>query len=106
MEDKEENGGGFFWFLAGLGLGAAIAMLYAPRPGREVRGFISESAGNARDFLTRRGPEVYDKGQELIEEAATMVTGVASGAAAASEGTEHSSRAGRRAGRRRKHAQA
>ena len=77
MEHREDDGDGFIWFLAGLGVGAAIAILYAPRAGREIRGFISETAEAARDFLsdtvTGSGHEAHDR--ELLDEATEMVSG-------------------------------
>ena len=33
----DQDGGGFVWFLAGLGLGGLIGVLYAPRAGSEIR---------------------------------------------------------------------
>ena len=42
MSDNE--GGSFLWFLAGLGIGAAVGILYAPKSGGEVRQRIWEVA--------------------------------------------------------------
>jgi len=39
-----DEGGGFGWFLAGLGLGALIGVLYAPKSGRETREDILRGA--------------------------------------------------------------
>ncbi len=75
MHYTEEGGSGFGWFLAGLGLGAGVAMLLAPKTGREVRGFIAEKAGDAREFVSRRGADVYEKGREWAEQASSMVSG-------------------------------
>ena len=53
-------------FLAGGAIGAAIALLYAPRTGSETRAIVAEAAneawGQAQDFGTQaavRGQEVY-----------------------------------------------
>ena len=41
-DEIEDNGGGsgsgFGWFLVGLGIGAAIGVLYAPQAGSEIAG--------------------------------------------------------------------
>jgi len=37
MSDSEGSVGGFGWFLAGLGLGALVGVLYAPKSGKETR---------------------------------------------------------------------
>lgn len=79
-------------FLAGGVIGAAIALLYAPRSGAETRAMVSEKVGeawgsaqefgaqasqNAQQFYqdaTAKGQEVYQtaaaKGQQLYQDAA------------------------------------
>ena len=42
MADREGNG--FLWFLAGLGVGAVVGVLYAPRSGDETRDAIRAKA--------------------------------------------------------------
>lgn len=87
MEYREEGGGSFVWFLAGLGVGAAVALLYAPRRGSEIRGFISEKAGEAGGYVGRHGKQVYEKGRELVDQATTKVGELTGrGAEAAQEG--------------------
>lgn len=46
MADEEQggSGSGFGWFLVGLGIGAAIGVLYAPQAGTETRESLAESA--------------------------------------------------------------
>ena len=36
----DRDGSGFLWFLAGLGVGAVVGVLYAPRAGEEMREII------------------------------------------------------------------
>ena len=60
----DRDGGGFVWFLAGLGVGAAVGLLYAPHSGEETREVLlskaqegSEKARQqARRALSRCGP--------------------------------------------------
>jgi gas vesicle protein len=40
----DHDGGGFLWFLAGLGVGALVGVLYAPRSGDEMRDVIRSKA--------------------------------------------------------------
>jgi gas vesicle protein len=54
----DDRGNGFMWFLAGLGLGAVVGVLYAPRPGRETRQAILDAADESREYLTDRGENV------------------------------------------------
>ena len=40
----DEGGSGFAWFLAGLGIGAVVGVLYAPKSGNETRQEILNKA--------------------------------------------------------------
>jgi gas vesicle protein len=56
MTDEMEDGGsnGFGWFLVGLGLGAAIGVLYAPKAGTETRDDLAESARERAEYLKQK----------------------------------------------------
>lgn len=53
----EDNSSNIGWFLAGLGLGAVIGILYAPKSGKETREQILSSALEGRDYVTARAGE-------------------------------------------------
>ena len=69
---EEESDGSLIWFLAGLALGVAVAILYAPRPGIEIREFLQETADEALDLLA---PHSGWDSSEVLDEAADMVGG-------------------------------
>lgn len=54
----DDRGNGFMWFLAGLGLGALVGVLYAPRSGRETRQAILDAAQDSREYMASRGDNV------------------------------------------------
>ena len=60
MSDNDSNSGGFGWFLAGLGIGALVGVLYAPKAGKETRDDIAAAALDARD----RANQLYNQGIE------------------------------------------
>lgn len=62
-----EKGSSFGAFLAGLGLGVAVGMLFAPRAGGETREIIKNKAGEGREYLKHRTSELRDQAGELIE---------------------------------------
>jgi gas vesicle protein len=63
----ENGGGGFLWFLAGLGVGAALGVLYAPQAGRETRDTLRSSAEGGRDFVTERAQKVRQQANTWAE---------------------------------------
>jgi gas vesicle protein len=64
---------GFGWFLAGLGLGALVGVLYAPKSGRETRQSLMDAAEEGRDFVVTKGRQAReqvgqysDRGKEVL----------------------------------------
>ncbi|MGH9784838.1 MAG: YtxH domain-containing protein [Terriglobia bacterium] len=64
-----ENNGStkFVYFLAGLGIGALIGILFAPQAGERTRELISEKAEEGRDYLLRKGREVRDQTSTIVD---------------------------------------
>lgn len=60
MADNDSSVGGFGWFLAGLGIGALVGVLYAPKSGKETRDDLMAGALDARD----RANQLYNQGME------------------------------------------
>jgi gas vesicle protein len=61
MADNE-SAGGFGWFLAGLGIGALVGVLYAPKSGKETRDDLRAGALEAKD----RANELYEQGKNQV----------------------------------------
>ena len=76
MASERSDAGAYLgWFLLGGVLGAAAALLLAPRSGRETRDFLVERSGDvarrAQGFageVQGRAGEWLDKSRELFEE--------------------------------------
>ena len=71
---SDEGGSGFGWFLAGLGIGAAIGMLYAPKSGQETRDELRRRAEEGREYVIKsardareQANEWVDKGKDFVE---------------------------------------
>jgi gas vesicle protein len=58
---SDRDGSGFLWFLAGLGIGAAVGILYAPKPGDETRQQIREAAGESRESVRARARQAREQ---------------------------------------------
>ena len=59
MSDRE-NSNNLMWFLAGLGFGALLGVLYAPRSGRETRTAIRNTAQEGKDFIKTEARKVQN----------------------------------------------
>jgi len=72
--NEEGVGSKFTYFLAGLGVGAVLALLFAPGPGEETRQLISDKAGEGKEYLTARSRELRRQAEELVEKAKDLVS--------------------------------
>ena len=72
MKDRDSDIS-FMWFLAGLGFGALLGVLYAPRSGRETREAIMDSAQEGREYIKRRGREARDSVAELVDDGKDLI---------------------------------
>ncbi|MDQ6706666.1 MAG: YtxH domain-containing protein [Acidobacteriota bacterium] len=64
---NEDESGRFSWFVAGAAIGAAVALLYAPKPGRETRDLLSRKSNEGRDALASTSTDIIDRGKNLYE---------------------------------------
>lgn len=78
---EESSESGWSPFIAGAVIGAAVALLFAPQRGSELRGMLSEYANRAKDDLGEKAEEAWDtavdrgkeyigKGKEVVGDAA------------------------------------
>jgi len=65
MSDRDGNS--FVWFLAGLGLGALVGVLYAPRPGSETRESLRSKAEEGRDYVRDRAREAREQANQWVD---------------------------------------
>lgn len=73
MSDRD-SGNGFMWFLAGLGFGALLGVLYAPRPGRETRESLMNTAQEGREYMKTRGREARDSMNDWVDRGKEVVS--------------------------------
>ena len=75
MSDDRDSGasGIILSFLVGGVVGAAVAILFAPRSGRETREMISERFRDGADQGRRFRDRAITKGRELLDEAGDYV---------------------------------
>lgn len=64
---ERDNSNSLVWFLAGLGAGALLGVLYAPRSGRETRQALRDKAEEGRDFVVTRGRQAKEQATQWAE---------------------------------------
>jgi gas vesicle protein len=65
MSNNSSIGDKFLYFLAGAGVGAVFALLFAPKSGRETREMLARTAADGRDYLSSKAAE----GKQFVENA-------------------------------------
>lgn len=69
---SEDNGGSkLAFFLAGLGIGGILALLFAPRSGKETRELIAQKTEEGRDYVTAKSQEIGKQVDEYAERVKT-----------------------------------
>jgi gas vesicle protein len=67
MAKESGSNADVLWLVAGLAVGGALGLLFAPRPGNETRRKIADFAADGRDTLSDRGRDLLDKGREYVD---------------------------------------
>jgi HAD superfamily hydrolase (TIGR01509 family) len=86
-KEKSMNSSNTLYFLMGLGIGAVVGILYAPKSGPETRDFlkrksaegasyVKQTAGDTIDLAKRKADELRQTASETIDKAAQTVKAV------------------------------
>jgi len=88
--EREDGGGSFLMgLLAGTVLGAGLGMLFAPKPGSELRTRLTEQAGKLRSTAadgyqqaSGKVTQIVDRGREAYDRARSTTGGLSGGESA------------------------
>ena len=64
MSQNNNGSDKLLFFVAGAGIGAALALLFAPKTGRETREALARTATDSRDFVTNK----VNEGRQAVED--------------------------------------
>jgi gas vesicle protein len=64
----------FSFFLVGLGIGALLGILFAPKSGEETREFLSSKADEGRDYAQKKARELRERADDLIQRGKDVVS--------------------------------
>lgn len=62
-----EQSNGFSWFLAGIGIGALVGVLYAPKSGRETREELLTGAREGTEYVKERSRQAADQVNQYVD---------------------------------------
>lgn len=72
MSDRDGNS--FVWFLAGLGVGALVGVLYAPRAGNETREVLRSKAEEGREYVKNRARQAREQATDWVDRGRDVVS--------------------------------
>jgi gas vesicle protein len=55
------------YFLVGLGIGALVGILFAPKSGEETREYLIGKAEEGKEYAQRKARELRDRAEDLLE---------------------------------------
>jgi gas vesicle protein len=62
------------YFIVGLGVGALVSILFAPKSGEETREFLSKKADENKDYAQRKVRELRERAEDVVERGKEVVT--------------------------------
>jgi gas vesicle protein len=65
MADRDGNG--FLWFLAGLGVGAVVGVLYAPHSGEETRDVLRSKAQEGTEKARKQARRAREQANDWVD---------------------------------------
>lgn len=55
------------FFLVGLGIGALVGILFAPKSGEETREYLAQKADEGREYAQRKARELRERADDIVE---------------------------------------
>ena len=79
-EDTQSNfAGNVAWFLAGAFIGAAVAVLYTPKTGKQTRRYLAGKVQQSKDAvadtssnIVEASRDMFERGKQLVDDAADL----------------------------------
>jgi gas vesicle protein len=69
----DRDGSSFLWFLAGLGVGAVVGVLYAPKAGDEMRETIRTKAQESADLARQQARRAREQANDWMDRGRDVV---------------------------------
>jgi gas vesicle protein len=63
----DSTGSKISYFMVGLGIGALVGILFAPKSGDETREYLSQRAEEGKEYAQRKARELRERAEDLVE---------------------------------------
>ena len=63
----ENVGSKISYFIVGLGVGALLGILFAPKSGEETREYLKDKAEEGKEYAQRKARELRERAEDLLE---------------------------------------
>lgn len=74
MSENNNVGSKVSFFLVGLGIGALVGILFAPKSGEETREYLAQKADEGREYAQRKARELRERAEDVLERGKTVAT--------------------------------
>ena len=78
-DDEEQGTNRIAWFLTGVLIGATVAILYAPKSGKDTRQYLEDQTQRGADAVSDKTKEIadstrdmFERGRKVVEDAAEL----------------------------------
>jgi gas vesicle protein len=79
QEEESSFGSNVAWFLTGAFIGAAVAILYAPKSGKDTRQYLADKVQQSKEAVTESSnniveasKDMFERGRQLVDDAADL----------------------------------
>jgi gas vesicle protein len=70
----ENTGSKVSYFLVGLGIGALVGILFAPKSGDETREFLVQKAEEGKEYAQKKARELRERAEDLVDRGKHVAT--------------------------------
>ena len=70
---SDNTGSRVSYFLVGLGIGALVGVLFAPKSGEETRQYLKDKADEGREYAQKKARELRERAEEMGDRARAVV---------------------------------
>jgi len=64
---SDNAGAKISYFLVGVGIGAIVGILFAPKSGEDTREYLSQKADEGKEYAQKKARELRERADDLVE---------------------------------------